>query len=199
MKNTIIAIWCAAGALLLASCDSGTTNEQNTTEATSGTTAAASADTTLTDDKRELMEFAAQNNMLQVELGKIATDQGTSDAVKTYGRNLVDWYTTKQKELSELAQQHNVSLPQQMNDEGTKHLSELRKADNFNEEYWEQLTDAQKKAIDEFDSKVKDIEQSDATAFSLWARNTLKELQAQYEQARGREVELKNRDSGIQP
>ncbi|SFG41605.1 DUF4142 domain-containing protein [Pontibacter chinhatensis] len=199
MKNTIIAIWCAAGALLLASCDSGSTNEQNTTEATSGTTAAASADTTLTDDKRELMEFAAQNNMLQVELGKIATDQGTSDAVKAYGRNLVDWYTTKQKELSELAQENNVSLPQQMNEEGTKHLSELREAKNFNEEYWEQLTDAQKKAIDEFDSKVKDIEQSDATAFSLWARNTLKELQAQYEQARGREVELKNRDSGIQP
>ncbi|PTX18011.1 putative membrane protein [Pontibacter mucosus] len=199
MKNTIIAIWCAAGALLLASCDSGTTNEQNTTEATSGTTAVASADTTLTDDKRELMEFAAQNNLLQVELGKLAIDQGTSDAVKAYGRNLVDWYTTKQKELSELAQQHNVSLPQQMNEEGTKHLSELREAKNFNEEYWEQLTDAQKKAIDEFDSKVKDIEQSDATAFSLWARNTLKELQAQYEQARGREVELKNRDSGIQP
>lgn len=185
--------------MLLASCDSGTTNEQTATETTSGTTEAASADTALTDDKRELMEFAAQNNLLQVELGKLAIDQGTSDAVKTYGRNLVDWYTTKQKELSELAQQHNVSLPQQINDEGTKHLSELREAENFNEEYWEQLTDAQKSAIDEFDSKVKDIEQSDATAFSAWARNTLKELQAQYEQARGREVELKRRDSGIQP
>ncbi|WP_266202793.1 DUF4142 domain-containing protein [Pontibacter kalidii] len=197
MRNTWIAIWCAAGAFLFASCDSGSGEETTTAETTSQTATVAGTDSTLTEDKQELMQFAARNNILQVELGKLAAAQGASDAVKTYGQNLVDWYTTKQEELRELSQQYGVSLPQQLEEEGKEHLTELREAENFNEEYWEQLTEAQQEAIDKFDDGLKDIEEADATAFSVWARNTLKELQAQYEQAKGQEVELKRSDTGL--
>ncbi|WP_276499164.1 DUF4142 domain-containing protein [Pontibacter litorisediminis] len=200
MKNTMIAIWCMAGALLLASCDSGNNQEQATANNTASQEATVLGnDSTITEDKQELMQFAARNNMLQVELGKLATAQGTSDAVKNYGQNLVDWYSTKQKELQDLAQQYSVTLPQQLQEDDTEHITKLREAENFNEEYWNQLTEAQKDAIDEFDDNLKDVDQASATAFSMWARNTLKELRAQYEQARGREVELKRRDTGIVP
>jgi putative membrane protein len=198
MRNTLIAIWCAAGAFLFASCGSGSGEETTTADTTSAETATvAGTDSTLTEDKQELMQFAARNNMLQVELGKLAAAQGTSDAVKTYGQNLVDWYTAKQQELQELSQQYNVSLPQQLEDEDNEHLTKLRKAEHFNEEYWNRLTEAQQDAIDEFDDGLKDVDETDASAFSVWARNTLKELRAQYEQAKGQEVELKRRDTGL--
>lgn len=197
MKKSIIAVWCVAGALFFASCDSGSGNEQATTEATSETATVAGNDSTLTEDKQELMMFAARNNMLQVELGKMAANKGMSEAVKTYGQNLVDWYTTKQEEMQEMAQQYNVTLPQQLEEEENEHLNKLREAENFNEEYWNQLTEAQKEAIDEFDDALKDVDEADASAFSMWARNTLKELRAQHEQAKGKEVELKRRDTGL--
>lgn len=199
MKNTMIATWCAAGTLFFASCDAGSGKEQTSTEATSQSATVASADSSLTDDKKELLAFAARHNMLEIELGKLAHEKGTSDAVRSYAQNQVDLYTTKHKELQELAQQYNATLPQQLDEEGKQHLAKLREAKNFNEAYWEHLTNAQKHAIDEFDSRVEDIEPADATAYSMWARNSLKELQAQYEQAKGREVELKRRDTGISP
>lgn len=193
----MIAIWCAAGTLLFASCDSGS-GEQNT-DTSAQTATIAGTDSTLTEDRQELMAFTARNNMLQMELGKLAAAQGTSEVLRSYGQSLVDWYSTKQEELQDLAQEYNVTLPQQIEEEHTEHLNELREAENFNEAYWERLTEAQQDAIDELDGELKDMDEAEATPFSFWARNTLKELQAQYEQAKGREVELKRRDTGITP
>ncbi|AKD02143.1 DUF4142 domain-containing protein [Pontibacter korlensis] len=198
MKNTMIAIWCMAGALLFSSCGSGSGNE--TTDATDSQTATiAGTDSTITDENKELLAFAARNNMLQIELGKLAADKGVTNQVESYGQSLVDWYTTKQEELQKLAQQYNVSLPQQMESEQTDHLKELQEAEagKFDTEYWENVTEAQKAAIDKLEGNLKDVDEASATAFTLWARNTLKELRAQYEQARGFEVELKNEESGI--
>ncbi|GAB3530721.1 hypothetical protein GCM10027443_11850 [Pontibacter brevis] len=175
-----------AGMFAFASCDSGTNEQQNTE--VSGTPVVA-PDTAITESKQELMKYAARNNMLQVELGRLAAQKANTEGAKQYGEQLVDWYSTKQEELEQLAQQYNVSLPLEMEDEQMEHVEELRntKINEFDQKYWEELSDAQQKAIDEFDSTLKDVEESDATAFSLWARNTRKELQAQMEQARSQD------------
>lgn len=193
----MIALWCAAGALLFSSCDSGSGDQ--TTDTTTETATTAATDTSITEDNKELMKFAARNNLLQIELGKMAAAQGTSDSLKAYGQDLVDWYTTKQEELQKLAQDYSVTLPQQLEEEENEHLNKLReaKAEGFDGEYWDRLTEAQNDAIEEFEDGLKDVDEAAATPFSFWARNTLKELRAQYEQAKGREVELKRRDTGL--
>ncbi len=193
----MIAVWCMAFTLTLASCDSGSNNE-SATEA-NGTASVAGTDTSITEENKKLLAFAARNNMLQIELGKMAVAQGATDNVKSYGQDLVEWYTNKQQELQELAQQYNVSLPQQLESEQTEHLQEIREADanEFDEEYWESVTKAQKEAIDEYDDELNKVTEADASAFTLWARNTLKELHAQLEQAEANQLELKNRDAGI--
>lgn len=196
MKGTLKAIGCMALVLLLASCDSGTENE--TTDATDIATVAG-VDTDITEENKELLAYAARNNMLQIELGRLAIAQGTSDNVKAFGQDLVDWYTTKQQELQELAQQYNVTLPQQLENEQTEHLEEIRGAEagEFDEEYWESVVNAQKEAIDQYDDELNEVTEADATAFTLWARNTVKELRAQLTQAEAYQLELKNRDGGI--
>ncbi|MFD3002041.1 DUF4142 domain-containing protein [Pontibacter toksunensis] len=184
MRKMKIAAAFLAGMLAFASCGDSGTNEQETD--ITGTPTVAGIDSTLTQDRQDLMAFAARNNMLQIELGRLATQQGTTDPIKQYGQQLVDWYTTKQQELQELAQQYNLTLPQQMEEDQLQHVEELRgtQASEFNNKYWEELADAQENAIDEFDSSLKDVEEAEASAFSLWARNTRKELQAQMEQAK---------------
>lgn len=197
MKKMTIAAACLVGMLGFASCDSGA-GEQQVTEAT-GTPTVAGVDSTLTEDKQELLAFAARNNMLQIELGKVAAQQASTDTLKQYGQQLVDWYTTKQQELQELAQQYNVTLPQQMEEEQLEHIEEVRntEANEFDAEFWESLANAQQEAIDEYDDNLKDLDEANATAFSLWARNTQKELQAQMEQAKAFELRLETDDGGI--
>ena len=182
MKKHIIAVCCFLGALSLYSCNSSSSNEAQTGE--SGTPVVAS-DSTLTDDKKELMAFAARNNMLQIELGKMATQKGSSDEVKQYGQQLVDWYTNKQQELQDLAQQFSVTLPQQLGDDQRDYVADIQKADanEFDQKYWDSVVDSQKEAIDEYDDNLKDVAEASGNAFSIWARNTLKELRAQMEQA----------------
>lgn len=198
MRKMKIAAAFLTGMLAFASCNSGT-NEQQETDAT-GNPTVAGVDSTLTQDRQDLMAFAARNNMLQIELGRLASQQGSTDKIKQYGQQLVDWYTTKQEELQELAQQYNLTLPQQMEEDQLQHVEELHgtQANEFNDKYWEELADAQENAIDEFDSSLNDVEEADASAFSLWARNTRKELQAQMEQAKSQDfMQEYDRPTGV--
>jgi putative membrane protein len=194
MKKMTLAAACLIGMLTFASCNTGANEEQQSTAATGNPVVA--PDSTISEDKQELLAFAARNNMLQIELGRLATQQGSTDNVKQYGQKLVDWYTTKQEELQGLAQQYNLTLPQQMEEDQLEHVEEVRnaKGGEFNEKYWESVVSAQKEAVGEFDDNLRDIEETNASAFSIWARNTQKELRAQMEQAMANEQELKNRN-----
>lgn len=197
MKKMTLAAACIAGMIGFASCDSGSGDQQ--TAETTGTPTVAGVDSTLTENKQELLAFSARNNMLQIELGKIAAEKASTDSLKQYGQQLVDWYSTKQQELQELAQQYNVTLPQQMEEEQLEHIEEVRntEASKLDAEYWESLAEAQQEAIDKYDDNLKDVDEADVSAFGLWARNTQKELQAQMEQAKAAELRLKTDDGGI--
>ncbi|WP_162055611.1 DUF4142 domain-containing protein [Pontibacter pamirensis] len=186
MKKMIIAVAFLGGAFTFASCDSGTNEQQDTTA--TGTPVVA-PDTAITEEKQDLMVYAARNNMLQMELGRLATEHGNTEGVRVYGQRLVDWYSDKQAELRELAQRYNVTLPLELNEDQAEHVEELRNTavTEFDAKYWEELADAQQKAIDEFEDALNDVEEANATSFSLWARNTMKELQAQMEQAKSQD------------
>ncbi|RIJ42925.1 DUF4142 domain-containing protein [Pontibacter oryzae] len=195
MKKIGKALGCIAALAMLASCSSGS-DSQNNEQA--GTVVVAT-DSTLTEDNQELLAFAARNNMLQIELGRLATAHGASENVKTFGQELITWYSDKQQELQTLAQQYNITLPQQLADDQSEQLKELREANarEFDQAYWDSVIEAQKEAVDEFDDELKRVEDTNASAFSIWARNTLQELRAQLVQAEAHELELKNRDGGI--
>ncbi|GHA75980.1 DUF4142 domain-containing protein [Pontibacter akesuensis] len=197
MRRITIALWCFSGAIAFSSCGSGEGNTEAGTE--NGTATVAGTDSTITDQNKELLAFAAQNAMLQVQLGQMAAKQGATDNVKAYGQQLVDWYNTKQKEVQDLSQQYGVTLPQQLESEQTEYLEEIRtaEANKFDEKYWESVIDAQKDAIEKFEDNLNDVEAADATAFTLWARNSEKELRAQMEQALAYQLELKNNEGGI--
>ncbi|MFD1188751.1 DUF4142 domain-containing protein [Pontibacter rugosus] len=195
MKKLMMIGCCLAGTLAFTSCGSGEGNTEATNQ--TGTPTVAGVDSTITDENKELLAFAARNNMLQIELGRMATTKGNSENARTYGQQLTDWYTTKQQELQELAQQYGVNVPQQLESDQQEHLEEARNADanEFDKEYWESVTKAQQDAIDQFESNLNDVEEADATAFTLWARNTSKELRAQMEQAKAYQLEHNNNNS----
>lgn len=166
--------------------------EEVTTQEQEATTT--ETDTTLTDSKKELMQTLAQFGMMQVELGKLASEKGTSNEVKQNGREMTQLYTTKQKELQELAQTYNLTLNTTLNEDHRKHLEDLKqeKPVNFDKKYWEALTSAQKETLGDYEDVLKDITEADTTGFGIWARTSEKELRAQYEQALAQQQQQKN-------
>lgn len=188
MKKLILPICLLSGTLLVASCNSENSNE-NTGQAQEAVATTGEpvigGDSILNDDQKNLFEHIARHNMLQMELGRLAAQRGTSDDVKQYGQQMVDFHTTKQQELQEMAQAYQVTMEQGLDEDYRDDVDEVQKAkpENFDEEYWENVTDSQKALLDEYDSALKDAMESDASAFVIWARKSMKELRAQMEQA----------------
>ncbi|WP_242916394.1 DUF4142 domain-containing protein [Pontibacter liquoris] len=194
MKKQLLSTCLLFGALALYACNKSAEEKQavnGTDTVTADTTAA--ADTTLTENQRELIGFAAQNNMLQIELGKIALQKGATNQVKQYGQQLIDWYTQKQKELQDIAQQFSVALPQQMGDEQQDYVAEVQKtaAGKFDQKYWDSVVDAQKEAISKYEDALRDVTPTNGNALTLWAQKTHQELRAQMEQAAAMRMQQK--------
>jgi putative membrane protein len=58
---------------------------------------------------------AAQGNMAEVSLGKLALQQSQNDDVKKFGQRMVDDHGKAEQELEGLASKNNLTLPQDVN------------------------------------------------------------------------------------
>jgi putative membrane protein len=54
---------------------------------------------------------AAQGGMAEVKLGQLAQEKGTNDAVKSFGKRMVDDHTKAGDKLKEVASRQNIPLP----------------------------------------------------------------------------------------
>ncbi|MBD1396811.1 DUF4142 domain-containing protein [Pontibacter sp. JH31] len=191
-------LWMAAGLLLgtvaFTSCDSGTKETDSNTTVDTAASDTPVADVSLTDEKREFMAYAYNISNQQVELGKLAVEKGLSPQVKEYGQRMIDLYGKKLEELGEMSGQYQVTLPETMTEDQAGRVQELRETETgkFDRAYWDNVIDAHKDAADEFDDNVKDVAETDNTAFNFWARNTAKEIRAHMEQAMRFRLDLKN-------
>ena len=199
MKKYLIAAVYLLVSLGFSACDSGNNEGNGDTE--SGVATAAGVDSTLTEKNQEHMMTVARNIMLQKELARLALEKSETQNAKAYGQDLMNWANTKQSELQELAQTYGVTLPQQMEDRQTKHIDDVAEVEaknyKYDEELWDSIKDAQRDAVEDFDKALNDIDEASGTAYTLWLRNTTKELRAHLEQAAAYDLELRNREGGI--
>ncbi|MER2996397.1 DUF4142 domain-containing protein [Pontibacter populi] len=196
MKRILTAAFLMAAVTFVSCTPDKKTEEAEVAETTTDEqTATVASDSTITDDKKELMQTIARHTMLQQEMSKLAAQKATTDEVKQHAQKMQQLHASKLTELQELAQTYNVTLDTTLQDNQQKHITELNEKQNveFDKAYWEKVTDAQKETIQEYEDVLKDITSADATAFGIWARTSEKELRAQYEEALALQLALKNR------
>jgi putative membrane protein len=70
---------------------------------------------------------AAQGGMAEVELGKVATQQGTSDEVKRFGQRMVDDHSKGGDELKAIAEQRGITLPPTLDSKDEAQVKRLSK------------------------------------------------------------------------
>jgi putative membrane protein len=127
-----------------------------------------------TADQHFVME-AAMGGMAEVELGKLATEKGTSSEVKSFGQRMVDDHGKAGDELKSLAQTKGVTLPSELD---AKHkalrdrLSKLSGA-SFDRAYMSAMLSDHQEDVAAFRTESRTGKDADVKA---WATKTLPTL-----------------------
>jgi len=120
---------------------------------------------------------AAMGGLMEVELGRVAAQQGTSDAVKQFGQRMVDDHSKANTELMTLAQSKGITLPTALDD---KHRNELTKLSamtgaEFDRAYSKMMLSDHKKDVSEFEKQSTRGADPDLKAFATQTLPTLQE------------------------
>ena len=132
---------------------------------------------------REFLMDVAMDGLMEVELGRIAAQQGSSDAIKQFGQRMVDDHSKANTELTTLASSKGITLPTSIDD---KHRGEITKLSamsgaDFDRAYAKMMLKAHEKDVSEFEKESNRGGDADIKAF---AAKTLPTLQEHLQMAR---------------
>jgi putative membrane protein len=110
--------------------------------------------------------------MAEVEFGKVAAQNASSDAVKKFGQKMADDHSKANDELKALAASKNVVLPSELDDQDKEHRDKLMalKGDAFDREYMTMMVSGHRKVVDSFKSEAQSGSDADLKA---WVTKTL--------------------------
>jgi putative membrane protein len=118
-------------------------------------------------DGKFIME-AASGGMLEVQLGKLASERAASPDVRKFGERMVTDHTKANKELEAVAEKKGIKLP---NDLDKKHqevydmLAKLKGAE-FDRAYMKHMVKDHEEDVSEFMKITKDAKDGDVKSFA---------------------------------
>lgn len=182
MRRTLLASVVVAGLLAWqpngAAAQSGQTSAGEAKQAGKAAGKAASANA----DHAFVLE-AASGGMMEVELGRMASNQASHDDVKKFGQRMVDDHSKANNDLSALAQKKNITLAAEMGkkEQATRdHLAKLNGA-AFDKAYMQHMVADHTKDVRAFERESKMGKDPDIKA---WAGQVLPTLQDHLKQAK---------------
>lgn len=133
---------------------------------------------------------AARGGMEEVDLGQIALQRGTSQAVRDFGQRMVTDHTKANERLRQVATQKGASLPPTLSRTGRSQVDELQKLNGaeFDRTYAKKMVKDHKEDVREFEKGAKDVSDPDLRA---WAQETLPVLQQHLQLAQEMEGSIK--------
>jgi putative membrane protein len=154
---------------------SGTPNPATDTPKSSTAAKSASADSAF-------VMKAAQANMAEVELGKVAAEKAMRDEVKKFGQMMVDDHTKAGDELKTIATQKNITWPTEIDREHKALQSKLSglSGAEFDRAYMQAMVDGHKKVAADVRKESTSGKDSDVKA---WAAKTLPTIEMHLKQA----------------
>jgi len=111
--------------------------------------AAAAAPKPISDADKAWLQKVGGNNYAEVQLGKLALQQGTSDAVQAFGEHMVTDHGKGYADTQKLAASYGVEVPNQLNAEQQTQYDQLASlsGSKFDQAYTDAMTQAHFKSI----------------------------------------------------
>ena len=134
----------------------------------------------LSSKDRTFVMQAGQISMMEVDLGRLAVQRGSSAGVKQYGQKMVEDHTRANQELMQLAMQKKVELPTEMSTQNTALIDRLSglSGKSFDAAYKQAMIDSHNQAIALFQAQS---QQGQDPQLKAWATQKLPNLQAHLE------------------
>jgi putative membrane protein len=147
------------------------------TGAASPTMSPAGSPVALTSSEKEFMTNAARGGMLEVQMGRLATDKATSPEVKQFGERMVTDHGQLGQKLQQLASNLNLTLEQQLSPEQQNAVSRLQNLSGkaFDREYIKAMVADHVKDISEFQRVANQASNADIRQFASEALPMLQE------------------------
>ena len=148
-------------------------NEQNLdTEATDS----------LEDDSQYLVD-AAEVDMKEIELGKLAQAKSANADIKALGKMMVDAHTTASADTKALAAKKGITLPAALTDKGEDARKDLndKTGTDFDKAYADAMVDGHEKTIKEIEKASEKAKDPDVRT---WAAKMLPELRKHLEHSK---------------
>lgn len=172
MKKSSLLFLALTGALFIYSCEKKSETQETAQQDTTQKQTAQGP----TEEDKKFMSKAAEDGMLEVQLGQLASQKATSSEVKSLGEMLVSQHQTANEELKQIASTKNVTLPDSLDDQGKDMLKKLqeKKANQFDKDFIKEIVDEHKKDIKDFEDAAQKTQDADLKA---WIDKTLPHLQ----------------------
>ena len=117
---------------------------------------------------QQFVDFAAQTDMVEANLGQLADSVASSDQVKSYGQMLVTDHTNDYHQLSGVAQQANLKVPDAM----IAPFQKL-KGNAFDHRYAQEMVAGHTKAIAVYKKEAADAKDQGLKSYAEQALPTL--------------------------
>lgn len=119
----------------------------------------------------ELMEFATEaaiGGMMEVELGNLAQKVGSNQRVKNFGAMMVRDHGRANKELTQLAVEKSIKLPDSVSGEHKEHIDELKKKRGieFDKAYMKMMAEDHEDDVEKFEEAAKELSDPGLKAFA---------------------------------
>jgi len=152
-------------------------NKSNRNSKTTGAKGEQTAMGNISSQDRDFMMDAAMGGMMEVELGRMAAQQGSSVAVKQFGQRMVDDHSKANEELMSLASSKGITLATTMDEKQHKDMMKLQAMTgaDFDRAYSKMMLSDHKKDVSEFEKQSTKGTDPDLKAFASKTLPTLRE------------------------
>jgi len=174
MKKLIYLCCISIGVFTFQSCNNhdhkdakDTADSLNKTKDTSSNTAKTGGIAVNNDDAKFATD-AVNNGMAEVELGKLALTRAHGERVRGFAKMMIEDHEKTDAELRRMAKAKNITLPEAVDADSRKTLSDLEKkqGSKFDKAYADALIDGHKKTLDLMNKEAKDGRDPDLKAFA---------------------------------
>lgn len=136
---------------------------------------------------QKFVDFAAQTDMVEANLGQLADSAASSQQVKDYAQTLVTDHTNDFQQLHAVAQQANLTVPDAIDTAHSKGMIapfQKLKGDAFDKKYVHDMVAGHTQAIAVYKKEAADAQNP---ALKAYAEQTLPTLQKHLDGAKGLE------------
>lgn len=133
---------------------------------------------------QQFVDFAAQTDMVEAHLGKMAQDMSDSQPIKDYGQMLMTDHTSDYQQLKTAAQPLNLTVPNGIDSEHYKGMIapfEKLKGTAFDHKFIAEMVSGHTKAIEIY---KKEAENAENPAVKSYAQTALPVLEKHLEDAK---------------